>query len=46
MCLDVSEIVLQLCKIGKGVSYIFCVEDILTLILDTIFREIYRLLIP
>ena len=33
-------------KLGKGVSSIFFVEDILTQILDTIFRERYLLLLP
>ena len=36
----------KLCKISKGFSFNFFVEDILTLILDTIFREMYLLLLP
>ena len=31
----------QLCKIGKGVPLIFFAEDVLNLILDTVFCEKY-----
>ena len=35
----------ELCKISKGVSSIFVVGDTLTLVLDTIFREMYLFLL-